>query len=154
MAKSTSGKKESYDKNYNKLIENIGKTLEEGRKQAYYAINTILVETYWNIGREIVEYEKANKEHAGYGSELFDRIAKDLKMRCGRGFSRSNVIYMRLLYLKYPKSQTLSDQLTWSHYISLLMIDDDLERSFYEKQCVREKWSIRELKRQINSALF
>ncbi|CEG13283.1 conserved hypothetical protein [groundwater metagenome] len=88
--------------------------------------------TYWNIGREIVEYEKANKEHAGYGSELFDRIAKDLKMRYGREFSRSNVFYMRLLYLKYPKSQTLSDQLTWSHYISLLMIDDDFKEGVLE----------------------
>ncbi len=61
---------------------------------------------------------------------------------------------MRLLYQKYQKSQTLSDQLSWSHYIELLSIEDDLARQFYEKQCVSERWSVRELKRQINSALF
>jgi len=61
---------------------------------------------------------------------------------------------MRLLYLEYQKSQTLSDQLAWSHYVELLMIDSNLERSFYEKQCVKENWSVRELKRQKNSALF
>lgn len=61
---------------------------------------------------------------------------------------------MRLLYLKYPKSQTLSDQLSWSHYVSLLSVEDDLERSFYEKQCINERWSVRELERQIDSALF
>jgi len=95
-----------------------------------------------------------NKESAGYGTKLFERIAKDLRERYGKGFSRSNVIYMRLFYLKYPKSQTLSDRLNWSHYVELLGIEDDLERSFYEKQCIREKWSIRELSRQKNSALF
>ena len=139
---------------YNQLVDSIGRILDEGRRQAFYAVNTILVKTYWEVGKSIVEYEKENNESAGYGSKLFDNLAKDLRKRYGRGFSRSNVIYMRLLYLKYPKSQTLSDQLTWSHYVELLMIEEDLERSFYEKQCVKERWSVRELKRQTNSALF
>ncbi len=140
--------------NYKILINNIGKILEKGRKQVVIAVNNILVNTYWEIGRQIVEFEQKGKEKVEYGSKLFERIAKDLKDRYGKGFSRSNIIYMRLLYLKYPKSQTLSDQLGWSHYIELVSIDDDLERSFYEKQCIKENWSVRELRRQINSALF
>jgi len=141
-------------KNYNSLIKNIGTILEQGRKHAFRAINDILVKTYWEIGRQIVEFEQKNNENAGYGSKLFDRIAKDLKERYGKGFSRSNVIYMRLMYIRYPKSQTLSDQLSWSHYVELLSLDDELERSFYEKQCIKDGWSVRELKRQKNSALF
>jgi len=142
------------EKNYNSLITNIGRILEQGRRQAIKVINQLLVKTYWEIGKKIIEYEQENKERAGYGTKLFEKIAEDLREKYGKGFSRSNVIYMRLIYLKYPKSQTLSDQLNWSHYIELLTIDDSLERSFYEKQCIKENWSIRELKRQKNSALF
>ncbi|MBS3151504.1 DUF1016 family protein [Candidatus Woesearchaeota archaeon] len=143
--------KEDY---YNSLITYIGSILEKGRQQTYRAINEILIKTYWEIGKQIVEYEDKNKENAGYGSKLFEKLARDLKLRYGRGFSRSNVVYMRLFYLKYPTSQTVSDQLGWSHYIELLGIEEDLERRFYEKQCISEGWSVRELKRQTNSALF
>ena len=142
------------EKEYNSLIADIGALLEQGRKQAYQSVNSILVITYWGIGKRIVEYEVSAGENTGYGSKLFDRIASDLKEKYGRGFSRSNVVYMRLLYQKYQKSQTLSDQLAWSHYIELLTIGDSMERSFYEKQCINERWSLRELKRQINSALY
>ncbi|MEK6868274.1 MAG: PDDEXK nuclease domain-containing protein, partial [Nanoarchaeota archaeon] len=141
-------------KNYNQLIHSIGFILEQGRKQAYQTVNSILVKTYWEIGKNIALYEQKNNEYASYGGKLFETISQDLKLRYGKGFSRSNVIYMRLLYLKYPKSQTLSDQLGWSHYIELLRIENDLERTFYEKQSILEKWSVRELQRQINSALF
>ena len=147
-------KKKPMSKGYGVLIKDIGSILEQGRKQAFAAINTILVKTYWEIGKRIVQYENENKEFAGYGSKLFELIAKDLRAGYGKGFSRSNIIYMRLFYLKYQKSQTLSDQLSWSHYVELLMVDDDLERSFYERQCIKEKWSVRELKRQKSSALF
>jgi len=138
---------------YNTLISSIGTLLEKARKSVYTKVNQILVKTYWDIGKKIVEF-KQKEGMAKYGSKLFNTLARDLRKRYGKGFSRSNVIYMRLLYLKYQKSQTLSDQLTWSHYVELLMIDNNLERSFYEKQCVKENWSVRELKRQKNSALF
>jgi len=140
---------------YNIMLKNIETILEKGRKSAYAsAVNNIMLTTYWEIGREIVEFEQKGKEKAEYGSKLLDRIAQDLKNKYGKGFSRSNVIYMRLLYLKYPKSETLSHQLSWSHYFELLKISDDLERSFYEKQSVLENRSVRELKRQQNTALF
>jgi len=146
--------KESHDKSYHELIDNIGKILEEGRKQAFYAVNTILIKTYWDIGREVVEFEQKGKVRADYGSKILDNLSRDLKLRYGKGFSRSNLVYMRLFYIRYRKSETLSHQLSWSHYFELLKVDDNLERNFYEKQCIREKWSVRELKRQKESALF
>jgi predicted nuclease of restriction endonuclease-like (RecB) superfamily len=139
---------------YTFLIEQIGFVLNEGRKQAAKQINNILVETYWNIGKYIVEYEQEGEDKAEYGSELLSSLAKDLKNKYGKGFSKSNVYFMRLFYLKYPIFQTLSGKLSWSHYTELLSVSDDLARSFYEKQAVIENWSIRELKRQKESVLF
>ena len=75
-------------------------------------------------------------------------------MRHGKGFSRSNLVYMRLLYLRYPISQKPSHQLSWSHYVELLKLDDDLERCFYEQQAIAERWSVPELKRQKATSLF
>lgn len=140
--------------NYKSLIKDIGKILEEGRTKAFRVVNEILVKTYWEIGRRIVVFEQQGKERAEYGSYLLDRLSKDLKLRYGKGFSRRNIVSIRLLYKKYPIGQTLSAQLGWSHYVELLTIEEDLERSFYEKQCLIENWSVRELKRQIDSALF
>jgi predicted nuclease of restriction endonuclease-like (RecB) superfamily len=139
---------------YNNLLANIGNILEEGRKQAFYAVNSILVKTYWGIGKGIVEYEQEGKERAEYGSALLDSLSRDLKQRYGKGFSRRNVLDMRRFYLNYPNWQTVSAELSWSHYVELLEIEDSLERSFYERQAANEKWSVRELSRQINSALF
>ncbi len=130
------------------------------------------MKTYRDIGKRIVEFEQKGEERANYGAELLKKLAKDLSLKYGKGFSRSNLQYMRLLYIKYPKCQTLSGKLSWSHYVELLGVSDDLARSFYEKQCIRENWSVtdlppknetisfsnpslqRELKRQIDSMLF
>ncbi len=141
-------------KDYNYLIENIGLLLEQGREQAYHAVNQILIKTYWEIGKQIVEYEQKGKEKAEYGSALLDNLSKDLKLRYGTGFSRRNILDMRRFYLSYLKWQTVSAELGWSHYVELLGIEGSLERSFYEKQCITEKWSVRELSRQMGSALF
>jgi len=141
-------------KSYNQLIDSIGELLISSRRQAARTINTILLKTYWEIGKRIVEYEQKGEKRADYGEELLKRLSKDLTKKYGRGFSRSNLQYMRLFYLKYPKCQTVSGKLSWSHYVELLSVTDDLARSFYEKQSMLENWSVRELKRQINSMLF
>lgn len=119
-------------KNYRGLITEIGILLEQGRKQAYYAVNNILVKTYWEIGKKIVEYEQKGKERAEYGTALLENISKDLNQKYGKGFSRRNLLDMRRFYLNYQIWQTVSAKLPWSHYVELLAIEDHLERSFYE----------------------
>ncbi|PWV48880.1 YhcG family protein [Chitinophaga sp. S165] len=141
-------------KDYQQLITGIGLLLSAGREKAAMQVNSILVQTYWQIGHYIVEYEQKGNEKAEYGSQLFDRLSKDLTVAYGKGFGRSNLFYMRKLYLSFQKSGTLSHKLTWSHYYEILKSDSDLEISFYTKQCEKEKWSVRELKRQMKSLLF
>ena len=139
---------------YDALLQNIGLELSRGRQRVVSAVNTAMVESYWQIGHYIVEFEQNGNEKAEYGSDILNRLSRDLTDRYGKGFSHSNLIYIRKFYITYPKSQTVSDFLTWSHYVELLKIDDPLERSFYEKQAKREQWGVRELKRQMKSMLF
>lgn len=135
-------------KSYNSLLENIGDLLVNARKKVAITVNDVLVRTYWEIGRYIVEYEQNGNERAEYGSGLLNRLSKDLTERYGKGFSRSNVLYMRKFYVTFPKSETVSHILTWSHYFEILKLDDPLEMNFYIHECENEKWSVRELKRQ------
>ncbi|MDD5392118.1 MAG: PDDEXK nuclease domain-containing protein [Thiothrix sp.] len=139
---------------YNTLIATITSTYDQGRLRAVQAVNVQLLETYWQIGQHIVEFEQAGSAKAGYGKSLIKQLATDLTLRFGKGFSRSNLVYMRQLYKYYPKSQKPSHQLSWSHYVELLKIDNALERGFYEKQAINERWSVPELKRQKDTALF
>jgi predicted nuclease of restriction endonuclease-like (RecB) superfamily len=139
---------------YQRLLARISQVYTTGQVRAHRAVNAHITETYWQIGRDIVEFEQGGHIRAEYGKALLTNLSRDLSLRHGKGFSRSNVIYMRLLYLHYAKGQKPSDLLSWSHHVELLRIDDPLERSFYEQQAIREKWSIPELKRQKKSALF
>jgi len=140
--------------NYDKLVSQISETYVSGRQKAIAAVNQHITETYWKVGEHIVEFEQDGKQRAEYGCGLLEKLSKDLSLLHGRGFSASNVKRMRQFYAEYQKGATLSHKLSWSHYVELLKIDDKLERSFYEKQCLLENWSIRELKRQKKSALF
>lgn len=139
---------------YQLLIESIESLLEKGRCQIAHSVNTILVYTYWQVGQHIVEYEQRGNQKAEYGSFLFEQLSKDLTARCGKGFSRSNLLYMRKFYLEFPKRETVSHVLCWSHYFEILKSDNALEIQFYTKQCEKEKWSVRELKRQMQSMLY
>lgn len=139
---------------YRDLIEQISQTYTQGRIQAVQAVNTQITQTYWQVGQHIVEFEQGGKSKADYGKALITNLANDLGLRHGKGFSRSNLIRFRQFYLAWPKGATLSHLLSWSHVVELLKIDDPLERSFYEQQAMRERWSVRELNRQKESALF
>ena len=119
---------------YDRLLQSVGDTLNKGRSAAAMAVNTAMVHTYWEIGKQIVEFEQKGNEKADYGAEVLKRLSRDLTERYGKGFSHSNIVYMRKFYLAFPISQTLSDFLTWSHYVELLKIDDPMERAFYERQ--------------------
>jgi len=140
--------------NYQNLVGRISESYVAGQKRAAQAVNTSLLQTYWEIGRHIVEYEQDGKTTAEYGKRLLERLSEDLRMLCGKGFSRSNLNHMRQFYNYYPICETLSHKLSWSHYVEFLKIEDELERSFYEKQCLLENWNVRELKRQKKTALF
>ncbi len=141
-------------KDYDILIKNITETYQSERSKAIQAIKSGLVNAHWQTGKYIVEFEQGGNEKSEFGSLLLDKLSEDLKAKHGAGFSKSNLVYMRLFYLKYPIGVTLSHQLSWSHYYELLKISDDLERGFYEKQSILEGWSIRELRRQKKASLY
>ena len=139
---------------YEQLVVNISSLWAQAKENAYTAVNKELLASNWQTGRYIVEFEQGGKERAEYGKQLLTTLSKDLTLKNGRGFSRSNLLYMRKFYLAFPKSETVSHILTWSHYFELLKCDDPLEMQFYMKQCIKERWKVRELKRQMKSCLF
>ena len=138
----------------NSMILEIRELLENARKNVAQQVNTQLLTTYWNIGRIIVEYEQQNQIRADYGKQTLKELSKELTREFGKGFSRSNLQNMRAFYLAYEKCQTVSGKLSWSHYCELLSITDENKRSFYEKESINSGWSVRELKRQIDSSLY
>ena len=142
------------DTSYQSLLRKISEVYATGQARAAQAVNVHITETYWRIGRDIVEFEQQGSARAVYGKGLLDRLSRDLTLRHGKGFSRSNVVRIRQFYLAHPKGATLSHLLSWSHIVELLKIDDPLERGFYEQQAIREKWAVRELKRQKETSLF
>ena len=142
------------DKNHGEVFNNIKRLMDNARNKVANEVNSILLQTYWEIGRIIVEDEQGHSERAEYGKELINDLSRQLTKEYGRGFSRSNLQNMRNLYLSYPICQTLSGKLTWSHYCELLSISDERKRSFYEQESINANWSVRELKRQIKTSLF
>jgi len=159
---------------YKGLIGRIANILSEARTRVVREVDKIQVLAYWEIGREIVEFEQKGKRRAEYGTRLIMRVARDMTYKFGRGFGKSNVFLMRQFYLTYPKKfQTVSGKLfdiqkfqtadgiskidkilSWSCYCELLKVEEPLTRSFYEKEAIYNGWKVRELRRQINSMLF
>ncbi len=138
---------------YDELLNNIGTTLQNAKENAMDLVQQELLIANWQIGKYIIVFEQGGKDKADYGTALLERLTIDLKARFGKGFSKSNIYLMRQFYLKFPIFQT-SGKLGWSHYAELLTVTNDLSRKFYLKQCIKENWSVRELKRQIDSSLF
>lgn len=139
---------------YQYLLVAISNTYVSGQVKATQAVNTKLLETYWQIGQQIAEFEQGGNARAEYGKALISNLAKDLSLLHGKGFSVSNVKRFRQFYLAYPIGATVSHQLSWSHVVEFLKIDDPIERSFYQNQTQLENWNVRELVRQKNTALF
>ena len=137
-----------------KMIEDIKEIIINSRNKIAYEVNNTMVLAYWNVGRIIIENEQNGNIKAEYGKQLMKELSKELRKILGSGFSISNLFNMRRFYLKYPKFQTVSGKLSWSHYCELLSIENDDERSFYEKKCINSNWSVRELKRQLDTSLF
>lgn len=136
------------------LVDSISEAILNARKKLASHINSTMTETYWQIGKYIIEYEQGGQAKVAYGTSTLTELSKQLTARFGRGFSRPNLVNMRKFYLYYPNCQTLSDNLSWSHISELIKADDELERSFYEKECIAQKWDVRTLRRQMSSALY
>ena len=136
------------------LIKQIRTLVNKAQENIARNINKEILFTYWQVGKHIVEFEQKGKIKAEYGKALLLNLSKVLSLELGKGFSRSNLTYMRLFYQKFPKSETVSHKLSWSHYIELLKIENELERNFYLTQTSQENWTVRELKRQKTTALF
>ena len=176
-------KKITKTQTYSTLITDLSSLIEQGRKAAVRYVNTALVATYWLMGRRIVEYEQKGEKRAEYGEALLKKLSEDLNKRFGRGFSPDNLEDMRRFYqtykteisetvsrkLKSQKSDTLSRNslasftieqypdrfvLSWSHYRLLLRLHESFKREFYEAECIRGNWSVRQLDRQIQSMLY
>lgn len=142
------------DHELNQLVDTITNLVADTKNRLAQTVNTTLVATYWNIGKYIVEFEQEGNTKAKYGTALLTSLAKILRIKLGKGYSRPNLNNMRKFYLLYPICQTVSDKLSWSHICELITIEDELERSFYEKECIAEKWNVRSLRRQMDSALY
>lgn len=140
----------------NSLYNKISSILEESRKFVATTVNTAMVQTYFEIGRLIVEEEQHGNVRAEYGKETLKNLSIKLTANYGKGFSVTNLKQMRDFYLTYQIRQTVSDQFTlsYSHYLFLMRIDNPKERKFYEIESSQNNWSLRELKRQFDSALY
>ena len=136
------------------VVCEIKELLNQSRNNVAIQVNNELLATYWKIGEIIVKYEQNEHVRATYGEKTLLQLSKTLTKELGKGFSRSNIYNMRQLYIKYPIFQSVTGKLSWTHYCELLSISDDDKRRFYEKECISSGWSVRELKRQIDSSLL
>ncbi|EBA4667302.1 DUF1016 domain-containing protein [Salmonella enterica] len=153
---------------YQQIHDGIIRLVDTARTETIRSINAIMTATYWEIGRRIVEFEQGGEARAAYGTQLIERLSVDLSQRYKRGFSTGNLRQMRVFYLYFQYieiQQTLSGEsnsiplsktfpLPWSAYVRLLSVKDNDARRFYEKETLRNGWSVRQLDRQIATQFY
>lgn len=140
----------------NNFYQEIKELLYSAKNKVYQTINTTMTQTYFQIGKRIVEEEQGGEIRAEYGSALLKNLSNELIKEFGKGYSEQNLKNMRQFYSIYQKRQTVSSEfkLSWSHYIFLTRIENIDERNFYEIESIENSWSLRELKRQFDTGLF
>ena len=136
------------------LIRDLSTLITEGRQRAQQAVDLVQVQTCWGVGRHIVEFEQGGAARAEYGSRLLPRLAAMLTAEFGRGFDASNLRYMRLFYLAFPIRDALRHELSWTHYRTLLRIEDSAAREWYLTEAATQNWSSRALDRQIGRLYY
>ena len=141
------------DKELNNLFSNIKELIENSRNRVYTAVNTEMLNLYWNIGKAIMEIQQGD-ERAAYGETVLEKLSQKLTAEFGKGFSKRNLERMRKFYIYFPIATTVSSQLSWSHYLELIKIEEESKRNFYIKESINSNWSVRELQRQIASLLY
>jgi len=135
------------------IYENIRTTVTEAQKKVYSTVNFVMVETYWNIGKQICEAQGKN-ERAEYGTGLLKYLSERLTLEFGKGFEESNLRRMRQFYATFQNCDALRHELSWTHYRMLLKVEDEKARQFYLDECAKSNWSTRQLERQINSFYY
>jgi len=135
------------------IYENIRTTVSEAKKKVYSTVNFVMVETYWNIGKQICEAQ-GNNDRAEYGKGLLKYLSEKLTEEFGKGFEESNLRRMRQFYVSFQNCDALRHELSWTHYRMLLKVEDVKARQFYLDECAKSNWSTRQLERQINSFYF
>ncbi|MCI8871531.1 MAG: DUF1016 domain-containing protein [Lachnospiraceae bacterium] len=136
-----------------KFYDEIKEILITARNKVYQAANFTMVEAYWNIGKTIIEEQGGNKK-AEYGKGLLKELSKQMTQDFGKGFTVTNLKYMRQFYLTFPNGHALRDELSWTHYRLLMKVENDNAREFYMQEAVKSQWSTRQLERQINSFFY
>ncbi|HEY8929555.1 MAG TPA: PDDEXK nuclease domain-containing protein [Mucilaginibacter sp.] len=136
------------------LFRSVQELIEQAKQNIVRNVNSTMVMTYYQIGRMIIEDEQNGATHAAYGKQTMANLSQHLTGIFGRGYSVDNLENMRSLYLAYRNSETLSRNLSWSHYVVLLKVKNEQERIFYELEASTGNWSVRELQRQLNSSYY
>lgn len=135
------------------IYESIRTTVSEAKKKVYSTVNFVMIETYWNIGKQICEAQ-GNNDRAEYGTGLLKYLSEKLTEEFGKGFEESNLRRMRQLYVSFKNCDALRHELSWTHYRMLLKVEDVKARQFYLDECAISNWSTRQLERQINSFYY
>jgi hypothetical protein len=127
------------------LLAELGALIRQARQRALRAVDIVQVQTCWELGRHIVEFEQGGAVRAVYGKRLLSELATALTAEFGKGFDASNPRYMRLFYQAFPKCDALRHELSWTHYRTLLRVDSDTARQWYMNEAAAQNWSSRAL---------
>jgi predicted nuclease of restriction endonuclease-like (RecB) superfamily len=144
----------SLSTSFDSFFKRIKEILEGARNKVYRTVNMEMLQAYWNVGREIVEEEQKGKDRAEYGEYLIKNLSAKLTQAFGKGFTKSNLNYMKQFYQTFEKGHALRGELSWTHYRLLLKIEKKNAREFYIKEAIAGNWSTRQLERQINSLYY
>lgn len=139
------------------LYNDVCTIIDYGRQQAYSAVNSTMIVTYWNIGKRIVEEEQQGKERAEYGERIIENLSKQLTMKYGKGFSKRYLAYFRMFYLTISDIEILQSRLqnlTWTHITKVLRVDDPTAIRWYLETASKEMWSVRTLDRNISTQYY
>lgn len=136
------------------LLGNLAELIRQARQQAIRAVDVLQVQTCWEIGRYIVEFEQGGEARAGYGKQLLPTLAEALTAEFGKGFDTTNLRHMRGFFLAFPIRDALRRELSWTHYRTLLKVDSDSARQWYMHEAATQNWSTRALERQIGTLYY
>jgi predicted nuclease of restriction endonuclease-like (RecB) superfamily len=136
------------------LIRNLRDLIQDARKQVLRSVDAVQVQTCWEIGRHIVEFEQGGAGRAEYGKKLLSTLAEALTTEFGRGFDASNLRYMRLFFQAFPICDALRHELSWTHYRTLLRVENEKARQWYMNEAADQGWSTRALERQIGTLYY